>query len=86
MSPLHVYTCRRIHVEHIFTVIMSSKKNKSKSKRASEGDNSLLQKDESSSLQISGLDGGSCRSPDFNSFSVMDFIEKGENLDQESDL
>uniref|UniRef100_A0A3B5MHQ2 AFG2 AAA ATPase homolog A n=1 Tax=Xiphophorus couchianus TaxID=32473 RepID=A0A3B5MHQ2_9TELE len=47
MSPLHVYTCRRIHVEHIFTVIMSSKKNKSKSKRASEGDNSLLQKDES---------------------------------------
>uniref|UniRef100_A0A3B3X9S1 AAA+ ATPase domain-containing protein n=1 Tax=Poecilia mexicana TaxID=48701 RepID=A0A3B3X9S1_9TELE len=48
MSPLHVYTCRQIHVEHISTVIMSSKKNKSKSKRTSEGDNSLLQKDESS--------------------------------------
>ncbi|XP_043982399.1 ATPase family protein 2 homolog isoform X3 [Gambusia affinis] len=58
---------------------MSSKKNKSKSKRASEGDNSLLQKDESSSLQISGLDGGSCRSPDCNSFSVMDFIEKADD-------
>ncbi|XP_008419366.1 spermatogenesis-associated protein 5 isoform X1 [Poecilia reticulata] len=79
MSPLHVYTCRQIHVEHIYTVIMSSKKNKSKSKRTSEGDNSLLQKDESCILQISGLDGGSCRSPDCNSFSVMDFIEKADD-------
>ncbi|KAM4732079.1 ATPase family gene 2 protein homolog A [Anableps anableps] len=56
---------------------MSSKKNKSKSKRASEGDNSLLEKDESCNLQTSGLDGGSSRSP--NSFSVMDFIEKADD-------
>ncbi|XP_047208847.1 ATPase family protein 2 homolog isoform X2 [Girardinichthys multiradiatus] len=58
---------------------MSSKKNKSKSKRPSEGDNSLGQKDESCNLQTSGLDGGRSRSSDCNSFSVIDFIENADD-------
>lgn len=57
---------------------MSSKKNKSKSKKASEGDSSLLLK-EDSSLQTSSHEGGSCKRLN-NSFTVMDFIDKGESL------
>ncbi len=44
-TPLHVYTCLHVHVENIFTIKMSSKKNKSKSKKSSEGESSLLLKD-----------------------------------------
>ncbi|XP_015252746.1 PREDICTED: spermatogenesis-associated protein 5 [Cyprinodon variegatus] len=58
---------------------MSSKKNKNKSKRVSEGDNSLIQNDESCNLQTSGLDGGTCRTSNCNSFAVMDFIEKADD-------
>uniref|UniRef100_A0A3Q2PQF1 AFG2 AAA ATPase homolog A n=1 Tax=Fundulus heteroclitus TaxID=8078 RepID=A0A3Q2PQF1_FUNHE len=58
---------------------MSSKKNKSKSKRASDADNSQLQKDESCNLQTSGLEGGSCKTSSCNSFSVLDFIEKADD-------
>lgn len=57
---------------------MSSKKSKSKSKKASEGDSSLVLKggsSDSSSLQTSGYDGGSS-----DSFTVIDFINKGTNL------
>ncbi|XP_029297942.1 ATPase family protein 2 homolog [Cottoperca gobio] len=57
---------------------MSSKKNKSKSKRASEGDSSLLSREgshDSSSLQTSGHDGGlNC-----SSFTVIDFIDKADD-------
>ncbi|XP_071391403.1 ATPase family gene 2 protein homolog A [Centroberyx affinis] len=56
---------------------MSSKKNKSKSKRANEGDSSPGLKDgsnDSSSLQTSGQDGGNS-----NSFTVIDFIEKADD-------
>ncbi|XP_075961344.1 ATPase family gene 2 protein homolog A isoform X2 [Anarhichas minor] len=61
---------------------MSSKKNKSKSKRASEGDGSLLSKessDDSSSLQTPGHEGGRCRSVNSNSFTVIDFIDKADD-------
>lgn len=58
---------------------MSSKKNKSKSKRTSEGDNSLVTKEalnDASNLQTSS---GKCGGPrDRSSFTVFDFIEKGE--------
>lgn len=60
---------------------MSSKKNKSKTKKASEGDSSLLLKEgstDSSNLQTSSHDGGSCKSLNNNSFAVIDFIEKGK--------
>lgn len=62
---------------------MSSKKNKSKSKRASEGDSSLLLKEssnDSSNLQTSSHEGGSSTSLHSNSFTVIDFIEKGKTL------
>ncbi|KAK9518445.1 hypothetical protein VZT92_023751 [Zoarces viviparus] len=61
---------------------MSSKKNKSKSKRASEGDASLVSKessDDSSSLQTPGHEGGRCRSVNSNSFTVIDFIDKADD-------
>ncbi|KAM6951920.1 ATPase family gene 2 protein homolog A isoform 2-T2 [Lycodopsis pacificus] len=61
---------------------MSSKKNKSKSKRASEGDGSLLWKEsseDSSSLQTPGHEGGRCRSVNSNSFTVIDFIDKADD-------
>ncbi|KAM3612819.1 uncharacterized protein V6R79_015152 [Siganus canaliculatus] len=59
---------------------MSAKKNKSKSKKTSDGDNSLIQKEgshDSSNLQTSSLDGGSVKSS--NSFTVIDFIEKADD-------
>ncbi|KAF7653632.1 hypothetical protein LDENG_00080660 [Lucifuga dentata] len=52
---------------------MSSKKNKSKSKRGNEAE-SL----DDSSQQTSG-DGGSCKSTNSNSFTVMDFTEKADD-------
>uniref|UniRef100_A0A668S718 non-chaperonin molecular chaperone ATPase n=1 Tax=Oreochromis aureus TaxID=47969 RepID=A0A668S718_OREAU len=60
---------------------MSSKKNKSKTKKASEGDSSLVKEglNDSSSLQTSRTDGGSCKSLNWNSFSVIDFIEKADD-------
>ncbi|XP_031173059.1 ATPase family protein 2 homolog [Sander lucioperca] len=61
---------------------MSSKKNKSKSKRASESDSSLLSKEgsnDSTNLQTSGHEGGSCKSLNINSFTVIDFIEKADD-------
>ncbi|XP_032383248.1 ATPase family protein 2 homolog [Etheostoma spectabile] len=61
---------------------MSSKKNKSKSKRVSESDSSLLSKEgsnDSSNLQTSGHEGGSCKSLHINSFTVIDFIEKADD-------
>ncbi|KAF1385064.1 hypothetical protein PFLUV_G00126700 [Perca fluviatilis] len=61
---------------------MSSKKNKSKSKRASESDSSLLSKEgsnDSSNLQTPGHEGGSCKSLNINSFTVIDFIEKADD-------
>ncbi|XP_047441341.1 ATPase family protein 2 homolog [Mugil cephalus] len=61
---------------------MSSKKNKSKSKRASEGDGSLFLKEgsgDSSGLQTPGSDGRSGKSSDCNTFTVMDFIEKADD-------
>uniref|UniRef100_A0A3Q3MG42 AFG2 AAA ATPase homolog A n=1 Tax=Labrus bergylta TaxID=56723 RepID=A0A3Q3MG42_9LABR len=61
---------------------MSSKKNKSKTKKGSEGDSSLVVKEGSegsSNLQTSGHEGGgSCRSFNNNSFTVTDFIDKGK--------
>ncbi|KAM4555785.1 ATPase family gene 2 protein homolog A isoform 1-T1 [Odontesthes bonariensis] len=56
---------------------MSSKKNKSKSKKASEGDSSGL--NDSSNLQTSGPDEGSCRSSNSDSFTVIDFLEKADD-------
>ncbi|KAM7417173.1 hypothetical protein PAMA_017016 [Pampus argenteus] len=59
---------------------MSSKKSKSKSKRANEGESSLILKDgsnDSSNLQTSGHEGGSCKSS--NSFTVIDFIDKADD-------
>lgn len=59
---------------------MSSKKNKSKSKKASDGESSLVLKEGSndfSNLQTSGHEGGSCKSLNSSSFTVIDFIEKG---------
>ncbi|XP_042348888.1 ATPase family protein 2 homolog isoform X2 [Plectropomus leopardus] len=59
---------------------MSSKKNKGKSKKGGEGDSSLLLKEgsaDSSNLQTSGQEGGSCKS--LNSFTVIDFIEKADD-------
>ncbi|XP_026039254.1 spermatogenesis-associated protein 5 [Astatotilapia calliptera] len=61
---------------------MSSKKNKSKTKKASEGDSSFSLKEglnDSSSLQTSRTDGGSCKSLNCNSFTVIDFIEKADD-------
>ncbi|XP_045887224.1 ATPase family protein 2 homolog [Micropterus dolomieu] len=61
---------------------MSSKKNKSKSKKASDGDSSLVLKEGSndfSNLQTSGHEGGSCKSLNSNSFTVIDFIEKADD-------
>nr|XP_033488711.1 ATPase family protein 2 homolog isoform X1 [Epinephelus lanceolatus] len=60
---------------------MSSKKNKSKSKKGSEGDSSVLLKESSSdsNLQTSGHEGGSCSSLNSNSFTVIDFIEKADD-------
>ncbi|XP_040904943.1 ATPase family protein 2 homolog [Toxotes jaculatrix] len=61
---------------------MSSKKNKSKSKKSSEGDSSVVVKEgsnDSSNLQTPGHDGGSCRSSNSNSFTVIDFIEKADD-------
>ncbi|XP_076595146.1 ATPase family gene 2 protein homolog A [Chaetodon auriga] len=61
---------------------MSSKKNKSKTKKASEGDSSLLLKEgsnDSSSLQTSSHEGGGCKSSTNNSFTVIDFIEKADD-------
>uniref|UniRef100_A0A3B4EVK7 Spermatogenesis associated 5 n=1 Tax=Pundamilia nyererei TaxID=303518 RepID=A0A3B4EVK7_9CICH len=68
---------------------MSSKKNKSKTKKASEGDSSFSLKEglnDSSSLQTSRTDGGSCKSLNCNSFTVIDFIEKGKKTRHESTL
>lgn len=87
MTPLDVYTCFRFHVEKLFAITMSSKKNKSKTKKASEGDSSFLVKEgqnDSSSLQTSRTDGGSCKSLNCNSFTVIDFIEKGKKTRHES--
>ncbi|XP_030000982.1 ATPase family protein 2 homolog [Sphaeramia orbicularis] len=62
---------------------MSSKKNKSKSKRTNEGDGSLGLKEEvlsdSSNLQTPARDGGNSKSLNSNSFTVMDFIEKADD-------
>lgn len=69
-------------MENIITIKMSSKKNKSKSKKSSEGDTSLLLKEasnDSSNLQTSSHEEGSCKSLDNNSFTVMDFIDKGKD-------
>lgn len=63
-------------MEDIFTIKMSSKKNKSKSKRASEGDSS----NDSCGLTTSGQEGGRSRSLSSHSFTVIDFIDKGESL------
>uniref|UniRef100_A0A7N8XQW4 vesicle-fusing ATPase n=1 Tax=Mastacembelus armatus TaxID=205130 RepID=A0A7N8XQW4_9TELE len=57
---------------------MSSKKNKSKSKKAGEGDGSLLET-EGSSLQTSGHGGAKCKSANINSFTVIDFIDKADD-------
>ncbi|XP_076005308.1 ATPase family gene 2 protein homolog A isoform X2 [Genypterus blacodes] len=60
---------------------MSSKKNKSKSKRANEVESSPGLKedsDNSANLQTSGHDGGSCKNTNSNSFTVTDFIEKDD--------
>ncbi|XP_029917657.1 ATPase family protein 2 homolog [Myripristis murdjan] len=57
---------------------MSSKKNKSKSKRVADAESSPGLKDgsgDSSSPQTPGQDGGGCR----NSFAVIDFIEKADD-------
>ncbi|XP_034546684.1 ATPase family protein 2 homolog [Notolabrus celidotus] len=59
---------------------MSSKKNKSKSKKSSEGDSSVCLKEgssDSSNLNTAGDEGGTCRS--LNSFTVIDFIEKADD-------
>ncbi|XP_074530771.1 ATPase family gene 2 protein homolog A [Halichoeres trimaculatus] len=59
---------------------MSSKKNKNKSKKSSEGDSSVLLREssnESSILQTTGDEGGSCRNS--NSFTVIDFIDKADD-------
>ncbi|XP_030595152.1 ATPase family protein 2 homolog [Archocentrus centrarchus] len=61
---------------------MSSKKNKSKTKKGSEGDGSLLETEspnDSASLQTCGAHGGSCKSSNCSSFSVIDFIEKADD-------
>ncbi|KAI9521385.1 hypothetical protein NQZ68_007701 [Dissostichus eleginoides] len=61
---------------------MSSKKNKSKSKRVSEGDSSLLLNEgssDSASLQTSRSDGGTCKSLNCNSFIVNSFIDKADD-------
>ena len=60
---------------------MSSKKNKSKSKRGNEGDNSSGLKDgsgDSTNLQNSTV--GANSNTGNNSFAVIDFIEKGKLL------
>ncbi|XP_069572602.1 ATPase family gene 2 protein homolog A [Brachyistius frenatus] len=61
---------------------MSSKKNKSKSKRASEGDGPLVLKEscgDAAGPRASGIDGGSCKSLNCDSFTVIDFIEKADD-------
>ena len=62
---------------------MSSKKNKSKSKKPSEGDGSVVLEEglnNSSNLQTPGRHGGSDKSAKSDSFTAIDFIEKGEML------
>lgn len=61
---------------------MSSKKNKNKAKKSSDADGSLVSKEfsnDSSDPQTPGHDGGGCRNVNSNTFTVTDFIEKGEN-------
>lgn len=61
---------------------MSAKKNKSKSKKASEGESSVSLKegsDDPANLQTSGHEGGNCKRFN-NSFAVIDFIDKGKEL------
>lgn len=58
---------------------MSSKKNKSKSKRVSEGDGSVSSR-EDSRPHTPGHEGGRCNSLDSNSFTVIEFIDKGAML------
>lgn len=58
---------------------MSSKKNKSKSKKGSDGDASVLSKGDSS-LQTSSHEEGSSKILNSNSFTVIDFIDKGKSL------
>ncbi|XP_058504928.1 ATPase family gene 2 protein homolog A [Solea solea] len=61
---------------------MSSKKNKSKSKKASDGDSSGFLKEsssDSSSLQTPGHEAGKCTSPNTHSFTVIDFIDKADD-------
>lgn len=80
-----VFTRPNFHVGRLFPRLnMSSKKNKSKSKRGSEGNSSLLSK-EDSSLQTSSHEEGSCKTLSSNSFTVIDFIDKGQNLPKEPD-
>ncbi|CAJ1059149.1 ribosome biogenesis protein SPATA5 [Xyrichtys novacula] len=58
---------------------MSAKKNKSKSKKSSEGDSLVSLKEgsnDSSNLQTSGHEGGTCKSLNSDSFTVIDFIDK----------
>lgn len=75
-----MFTRSNFHVGRLFPLLnMSSKKNKSKSKRGSEGDGSVLAK-EDSGLQTSSHEGGSCKTLNGNSFTVIDFIDKGKNL------
>ncbi|XP_054595333.1 ATPase family gene 2 protein homolog A [Nothobranchius furzeri] len=60
---------------------MSSKKSKSKPKKLSEGDDSVVLKKSSneSNSRTPGPDEGSCKSSNCNSFSVIDFIEKADD-------
>ncbi|KAF3694206.1 Spermatogenesis-associated protein 5 Spermatogenesis-associated factor protein [Channa argus] len=59
---------------------MSSKKNKSKSKKGSEGQDSLaLKENPDDSLQTSDHDRGSCRNLNSSSFAVIDFIDKADD-------
>lgn len=64
------------------TVEMSAKKNKSKSKKASEGDSSVSLKegsDDPGNLQTSGHEGGNCKRFN-NSLTVIDFIDNGKEF------
>ncbi|XP_071314293.1 ATPase family gene 2 protein homolog A isoform X2 [Trachinotus anak] len=58
---------------------MSSKKNKSKSKKASDGDGSAVLKEGSNDSSNLQHDGGSNRSSNSSSFTVTDFIEKADD-------
>lgn len=80
-----MFTRSSLHVGRLLLLLnMSSKKSKSKPKRGSEGDSSVLSK-EDSRLQTSSHEGQSCKTLNSNSFTVIDFIDKGKNLLQESD-